>query len=285
LTQASRPSKDPNRAPGRRGRALLAAVRQRNVFLDATAHDMKNQLAVIRIGSQLLERQLRVAGANEPATLLDAVAAIQGSTRKLQRLVDEFLDLSRLQSGEPVEFNLQLTDLVAIARACMHEYAEAADHKLRLSTAAATVMGQWDADRLERVIDNLLSNAVKYSAPASPICITITAGQQGGDNVAVLAVQDQGVGVPVADLPKIFTPFYRGSNVTRTTAGTGIGLYGARATIEQMGGTLQLESTVGVGTTATIRLPVGSVPIPRPNAQRAATTPQLPHHQSHPAEE
>jgi two-component system OmpR family sensor kinase len=238
------------------------AFLKRNTHIAAAAHDMKNQLAVIRGIAQILERQVRNAEATKPAALLDALATIQGSTGKLQRLVDEFLDLSRLQSGAPIEFNLQPTDLVAIARACMHEYAEAADHNLRLSTAAAAVMGQWDADRLERTLANLLSNAIKYSAPTSPICITLAVDQHDGGDIAVLAVQDQGVGISEADLPKIFMPFYRGSNVAQTTRGTGIGLFGARAIIEQMGGTLQLESTVGVGTMATIRLPVAPLPIP-----------------------
>jgi signal transduction histidine kinase len=265
LKRTSRPSKNPNSE----GEAALPpvlnrheqALQERNTYIAAAAHDMKNQLAVIRGIAQLLERQVRNTGATEPAALLDDLATIQGSTGKLQRLVDELLDLSRLQSGEPVQFNQQPTDLVAVARVCMHEYAEVADHKLSLSTAAATVIGQWDATRLERVVANLLSNAIKYSTPTSVICITLAVDRNGGGDVAVLAVQDRGVGIPEADLPHICAPYYRGSNVAQTTIGTGIGLFGARAIIEQQGGSLQVDSTEGVGTTVTIRLPVAPIPI------------------------
>lgn len=255
----------------RREQALQAAVQQRNAAIAAAAHDMKNQLGVIRGTAQLLARQVRRAEATEPAALLDGLATIQGSTGKLQRLVDEFLDLSRLQSGEPVEFNLQPTDIVAVARACVREYAEAAGQAFTLVTVVETLVGHWDADRLERVVANLLSNAIKYSAAASAIGVTLDCDRSSGGAVAVLLVRDEGVGIPVADLPRIFAPYYRGSNVAQTTVGTGIGLYGARAIIEQQGGTLELESTEGLGTTVTIRLPLGPEPISHPSAPAAMT--------------
>lgn len=255
----------------RQEQTLLAVIQQRNTFIAAAAHDMKNQITVIQTVAQLLERQTRGEKAAEPAAFMSGLAMIQGGTRKLQRLVDEFMDLSRLTSGQPVEFNEQSTDLVAVARACVHEFADAGDHELILSTAADTMMGMWDASRVERVIANLLSNATKYSAPASPILVTLDLDRDGGD-VAVLAVRDQGVGIPAADLPHMFTPFYRGSNVAKTTFGTGIGLFGARAIIEQQGGTLHLESTDGVGTTATIRLPLDPVSASNPSVSAHLTS-------------
>jgi signal transduction histidine kinase len=231
-------------------------MRQQSTYIAAAAHDMKNQLTVIRAVAQLLEQQVQRKDAVEPAVILADLTTIQGSVRKLQQLMDEYLDLARMQSDEPVEFNLQAIDLVTVARACVHECVEVANRDLTLSTTIETMVGVWDAARLERVISNLLSNAIKYSAPASAICVTLDLDQSGDRDVAVLAVQDQGVGIPAADLLQIFTPYYRGSNVAQTTIGTGIGLYGARAIIEQQGGTLQLESSAGIGATATIRLPL-----------------------------
>ncbi len=241
---------------GWREQERLAAGRQRTMHLAITAHDMKNQLGVSVGMAQLVERHVRSAATLDPERILAGLGMVQNSTYKLQRLVDEFLDLSRVQSGEPVEFNRQPIDLVAVARVCVHEYAQTADRDLTLETATATVIGQWDAARLERVLANLLSNAVKYSPPASAIGVTLDLDRCDGGDVAVLVVQDHGVGIPAADLPHIFTPFYRGSNVARTTAGTGIGLFGARAIIEQQGGTVQLARTDGGGTTVTIRLPL-----------------------------
>lgn len=72
----------------------------------------------------------------------------------------------------------------------------------------------------------------------------------------MVRVQDQGAGIPAQDLPHVFEPFYRASNVVGQVEGTGIGLFGARAIVEQLGGTLKLRSTEAVGTTVTLRLPL-----------------------------
>jgi signal transduction histidine kinase len=155
---------------------------------------------------------------------------------------------------------------VALASACVREYAETTGRDLTVASAARTLIGYWDAARLERVIDNLLSNAIKFSAPDSAIRVNLA--RDGSGDVAVLVVQDHGVGIPAADLPRIFEPFFRGSNVTQRTVGTGLGLFGARALIEQQGGTLRLESTAGSGTTLTMRLPLA--PLPTANAAAPA---------------
>ena len=176
----------------------------------------------------------------------------------MHQLVEEFFDLSRLQQDQPVEFNRQPTDLVALARDCITEYAQTTVLDLTLSTTAETLIGAWDAARLERVLANLLTNAIKYSASGGAIRVTVA--YDPADEAAVLVVADQGVGVPAADLPHLFAPFYRGSNVAQRTAGTGIGLFGARAIVEQHGGTLQLASTEAVGTTVTVRLPLRPAP-------------------------
>jgi PAS domain S-box-containing protein len=241
-----------------REQALAPATRQQHAYLAIAGHDMKNQLGVIRGMAQLLERRVRRSAASEPAELLRGLETIQSGTRKLQRLLEELLDLTRLQSDQPVEFNRQPVDLVALARACVVEYAQTTDHALTLTSTVEALVGEWDAARLERVLANLLSNAIKYSGPGSAIQVAIDHDRSGSRDVAVLTVKDQGVGIPAHDLPHIFTPFYRGSNVAHQTAGTGIGLFGARAIVEQQGGTLDLQSTGMVGTTVTLRLPLTS---------------------------
>lgn len=234
----------------------VAAVRGTSTFIAAAVHDLKNQLGVIRGTTQLMERRIRRESSVEPEQVLTGLALIQRSTTKMHKLVEEFFDLSRLQSALPVEFNRQSTDMVALARDCVGEYAQTTDHDLTLSTTVETLVGDWDAFRLERVVANLLTNAIKYSAPGSAIRVSIECDCSGSCDVAVLTVQDQGVGIPAQDLPRIFAPFYRGSNVVHQTTGTGIGLFGARAIVEQQGGTLGLQSTESMGTTVTVRLPL-----------------------------
>lgn len=227
-------------------------------FVAAAVHDIKNELTVIRVVAQVLARQLRRTPAVEPERVLTGLARVERSTTKMQKLVEEFFDLARLQSDQPVEFDRQPTDLVALARGCVGEYAPTTNHALSLSTTVESLIGLWDGARLERVVGNLLSNAIKYSAPAAPIHVSLEHDDSGRRDVAMLTVQDHGVGIPAQDLPHIFEPFYRGSNVVDRMDGTGIGLFGARAIVEQQGGTLDLESTEAIGTTVVIRLPLSA---------------------------
>jgi signal transduction histidine kinase len=244
-------------APQRSPEPVVApSVDGKNAFLAAAVHDLKNQLGVIRGTSQLLERHVRRASPLEPERLLTGLAEIQRSTAKMNKLIAEFFDLSRLQSGQAVEFNRQPMDLVLVVGDCIRDYTPTTSHTLTMSSAETQLLGIWDGARLERVLENLLSNASKYSAPDTTIRITVARDDSGSQATAVLTVQDQGIGIPLHDLPQIFAPFYRGSNVARQTLGTGIGLYGARANVEQQGGTLELESTEGRGTTVTVRLPL-----------------------------
>ncbi len=233
------------------------ATRGRDTFIDAAVHDLNNQLQVIRGTAQLLQRHLvREPAAPEPQRIVAGLTVIQGGTTKMGRLVGELLDLSRLQRGAPMDLDCRPTDLVALARACVAEYAQTTDHELTVVTTEEQLVGNWDGPRLERVLANLLSNAIKYSDPGSAIQVAIDHDGSGRHAVAVLTVQDQGVGIPAQDLPHIFAPFYRGSNVVGRTAGTGIGLRGARAIVEQHGGTLELQSSEGRGTRVTVRLPL-----------------------------
>ena len=257
LGTAAAPRPDPDAAQPRPVPRVLAGTEP---FLVATVHDLRNELSVVRVTSQLMERYVRRPVPVEPNGMLSHLAQLQRSTAKMDALVEEFFDLARLQSDQPIAFNLQPTDLVALARRCVDEYAPTTEHPLRLSTVEADLVGHWDAARLERVLGNLLSNASKYSAPDSTISITITRDERGARAAAVLTVEDHGAGIPAQELPHIFTPFYRGS-VTPQTPGTGIGLFGARAIVEQQGGTLALASTEGVGTSVTLRLPLLENPI------------------------
>jgi signal transduction histidine kinase len=114
----------------------------------------------------------------------------------------------------------------------------------------------YDAARLERVFANVIANAIKYSPSGSPIFVDI-ARQPGDDNSwAVVAIRDQGIGIPAADLPFIFERFHRAGNVAQQIQGTGIGLSSTRQIVEQHGGTIDVASQEGVGSTFTVRLPL-----------------------------
>ena len=115
---------------------------------------------------------------------------------------------------------------------------------------ASELLVRGDRARLTRVLHNLIGNAVKYSPRGTPIDVDVQTQEQR----VVITVRDQGVGIPAEELPRIFTRFFRASTA-RGVKGTGIGLAGSRAIVEQHHGHITVESAVGQGTTVTVCLP------------------------------
>ncbi|TMC31833.1 MAG: ATP-binding protein, partial [Chloroflexi bacterium] len=118
------------------------------------------------------------------------------------------------------------------------------------------VVGEWDAARLERAVANLVSNAIKYNRQNGRVWIRVGTRHTPSGDVAECAVADEGIGIPEADLARIFERFTRGANVTGRVAGSGVGLAIVRQVVEQHGGEVTVTSTEGKGSTFTIRLPL-----------------------------
>jgi signal transduction histidine kinase len=153
----------------------------------------------------------------------------------------------------PLQLDLQPTDLVALARGSIAEQQAASErHRIVLDAEPAEVVGQWDATRLGRVLGNLLENAVKYSPAGGEVRVEVR--REAG--WAVVRVADQGLGIPAADLPHIFERFRRAGNVVGQVPGTGLGLAVVRQIVEQLGGSVDVDSQAGLGSTFTVRLPL-----------------------------
>lgn len=242
----------------RRARAdAEQAVQIRDQFLASVAHDLKNPLAGIKGYAQLLRRQtLRTNGPGSDR-LVRGLGQIDHMVTRAIGQIDELLDVARLRASQTLELDTVPTDLVALARTLVQEYQEAAsEHEIQLTAASDEILGVWDAARLERVLANLLANAMKYSEPGSMVEVHVGSDERWPAGWATLSVRDHGIGIPSADLPRLFEPFYRASNAVGRKPGTGLGLAGARHIVQQHGGTIDVESTEGVGSTFTIRLPV-----------------------------
>ena len=228
-------------------------ARTKEEFLSDVAHDLQNPLTSIKGFAQILLRQSRRGELDEERVVKSAMQ-IEATAQRMQDLIGELLDVAAIEGGNPVKLRLESVDLVAIARRVATLQASRAKfHDIRVHTQCARVVGRWDERRLERAIANLLSNAMKYSPSDDPIDIRV--GLEQGGEVAVLEVQDVGIGIPPEDLPHIFDRFRRGSNVEATTSGTGLGLAGVKQLVEQHGGSISVQSAVGTGTTVTLRLP------------------------------
>jgi PAS domain S-box-containing protein/excisionase family DNA binding protein len=230
---------------------LLAA---RDEFLSSAAHDLKNPLANMKAQAQLLQRRVARAGSVQAERVLAGLASIDASATKMTSLVDELLDTARMELGQPIELRRRPTDLVALVRRSAAEHQQTTErHRIRVEAVPALV-GEWDPQRLDRVLTNLIENAIKYSPAGGEILLTV---QQEGDS-AVLSVRDHGLGIPAADQPHIFERFRRGTNVRGSIGGTGIGLAGVRSLVESHGGTIGFESEEGSGSTFSVWLPLGS---------------------------
>jgi PAS domain S-box-containing protein len=234
-------------------RRAQEAIRLRDDVLAAVSHDLKGPLTAIAGQAQLIQRRLAQPEALELADMDEALDRIKRATGRLSALVNELLDVARLQAGRPLQLHLRTTDLVELARRMADEWQETAPHhRVRVETDLLSLVGTWDQFRLERVLDNLLGNAVKYSPRGGEIVLSVA---EDGDR-AILTVRDQGIGIPAADLPRVFERFHRGANVARRTRGSGIGLSGARQIVEQHGGTITVESQERVGSAFTVQLPL-----------------------------
>lgn len=239
----------------RQHRAAQDAVRVRNEFLVSISHDLRNPLANVKGFAQLLLRNVQQAETPETEEMTSWLTKIDTTATRMAGTIDELLDLARVQTGQSLELDRQPMNLVALAQRVVEIHRETApEHQIRVEAAVPNLTGFWDERRLERVIANLLANAVRYSPSGGDVTITITLDEVDGRHWAVLAVRDQGIGIPAADLPRVFERFYRGTNVAR--GGTGVGLASAREIVEQHGGTIVITSEENVGTVVTIRLPL-----------------------------
>ena len=182
---------------------------------------------------------------------------MQRALTKMTGMIDDLLGLSRLRASQQPEEGFVPLDLVPLIRAAvLEQQATTRRHKLLLTVDGISLPVSGNATRLDRVMTNLLGNAIKYSPEGGSITITVAKERHDGQMWAQLSLTDQGLGIPASDLPHIFTPFQRASNVVNRISGTGIGLASVAQVIEQHQGTITVTSEEGRGSQFTIRIPL-----------------------------
>jgi signal transduction histidine kinase len=227
------------------------ALRERNQVLATVSHDLKAPLTIIKGQAQMLLR----SQTPDPQRTTKGLLLIERAATRMTSWIDELLDTANLQAGRPLALQRAPSDLVALAWQAAAEHQRLTErHRIRVETKEREVVGLWDAARLARVLDNLLGNAIKYSPDGGPISVSVRLDEDA--DAAVLSVEDHGVGIPEADLPHIFERFRRGANVANRFAGSGIGLSGVSQIVRQHGGSVQVQSHPGQGTTFTVHLPL-----------------------------
>ena len=238
-------------------RQLQEAVGLRDTVLSSVSHDLRNPLTAIQVIADTGALYARNIRSSRIPPVLEAFDRIEVNVRRMTAQIDELIDVGQLQTGQGIRLVNQPVDLVPLLKGLVCEYQERTRrHHFKVDSTVEHLVGRWDAGRLERVFGNLLSNAVKYSFDGGDVLVRLCVEDAAGNNRAVVTVQDQGVGIPAADLPRMFTWFYRGANVADRVAGAGIGLAGSRQIVERHGGIIQVESQEGRGSTFTVRLPI-----------------------------
>jgi signal transduction histidine kinase len=225
--------------------------RRKDEFLAILAHELRNPLAPISNGLQIL----RLAGSDDPQTAAIG-RMMERQVGNLKRLVSELLDVSRVTRGD-IDLKLERVELAGVARAAAETslpLIEVSQHRLVSDFPDAPIYLEADPVRLGQVIANLLNNASKYTPPGGHIVLRLA--REGTD--AVVSVTDNGVGIPADALSSIFDLFMQvPQNRNRAQGGLGIGLTLARRLVELHGGSIEAWSEgPGKGSRFTIRLPV-----------------------------
>lgn len=232
-----------------------AAIRLRDEVLAGVSHDLAGPLARIRLYAELIHADAPSLQPLDSAQQLGAWSMrIVSATASMKSIIQDLVDVARLQMGQALSLDLRPTDLVGVVRRALADRQQSG-RPMRLNTSLEQLVGWWDEARIARVLGNLLDNALKYSPDHTEVLVTLGVAQHEAGGWAVLRVSDAGPGIPAADLPHVFRHFYRGSNANGRAGGSGLGLAIARQIAEQHGGRVEIESEPGRGTTVSLHLP------------------------------
>jgi signal transduction histidine kinase/ActR/RegA family two-component response regulator len=257
LQQANRTLEHEMHVRERAEEALRVADKRKDEFLATLAHELRNPLAPIRTGLDILRIRSGDAQATQRATDI-----MERQLRQMVRLVDDLLDVSRINTGKlaikmgRVELKAVVNDALEVVRS----YIELHGHELVIDLPDRPVFLHGDATRLAQILSNLLNNAAKYTNRGG----RVTLAGHVEDRTLVLAVSDTGIGLAPEMLDQVFEMFVQvDSTLERTNAGLGVGLSLARRLVELHGGTITAQSAgVGQGSTFTVRLPIVVDPEP-----------------------
>jgi two-component system phosphate regulon sensor histidine kinase PhoR len=233
---------------------LRRLQRIRAEFIDNLSHELRTPLTTVRLLTETVIRDLETMDVSP--RLRDMVLKIDVETGHLAQMVNELLDLSNIEQGT-TRLHLDSVDLGMVAEASLERLQLFADRqgvelRAELPTDGARPLVRGDEERLGQLLINLLHNAVKFSSEGSAVVVQVA----GSEEVVTVSVADRGVGIPGADIERVFERFYKVDKArVRGKGGTGLGLSIARHIAEAHGGRLSVASEEGHGSTFTVSLP------------------------------
>ncbi|HUP84544.1 MAG TPA: ATP-binding protein [Acidimicrobiales bacterium] len=228
-------------------RRRLDAVRRD--FVANVNHELRTPIGALGVLAEALAEE------TDAEVVHRLAARIRGEVQRAHQVIEELLDFSRVESDEPTEDELvDLRDVVAAAAERVAAHAERRDVSIAIQGVAAVVRGS--RGQLVAAVTNLLDNAITYSDAGGVVEVAVDAPDGDDHEQVEVLVTDRGIGIPAKDLDRIFERFYRVDSARdRRTGGTGLGLAIVRHAAANHGGTVDVESTEGAGSTFRVRLP------------------------------
>ena len=263
---------------GAQAEQLRSLDQAKSRFFANASHEFRTPLSLI-LGPIEDVRDGRAGPLPELARKrLDSVLA---NGRRLVQLVEQLLDVARLESGT-LTLRAEVRDLVPLLRRTTEAFASLAERRglaFRVSCPVGGLRVRYDPDQMEKVLGNLLGNALKFTPSGGRVEVRAHTEGDGPDGSCVVEIEDSGPGIPAAHQARVFDRFYQvDDSPRRAHEGAGIGLALARELVDLHGGTLALRSVEGAGSTFIVRLPLatgathvtGETPVPRPGADARA---------------
>jgi signal transduction histidine kinase len=228
-----------------------ARLFQQSDFMAEVVHELRSPLAALRTSMALLLRP-ELPEDKRSAT----ISTMQGEIERLIQMTNDFLDLARLESGR-VRLNMQRFDLDLLVSECVDVVRQqAADKHITIDAEIKPFLIDGDRGKIKQVVLNLLTNAIKYNREGGAIQVQTYDSVRHDEPYAEIAVADTGYGISKENQKKLFQKFYRVEETADVAPGTGLGLAIAKHIIEAHGGTITLESEIGVGSSFFVTLPL-----------------------------
>lgn len=231
---------------------IVAEAQARQEFVGIVSHELKTPVAVIQAYTDLMLRRAERSGADANT---DVVRRIAEQAERMLNLIEQLLDLQRLEAGL---FTLEVSrfDLASLAKRVVEEtQTTTQQHQLSLRADGEVVVSA-DRRRVEEVLQNLVDNAIKYAPAGGPVDVSVRLVQGPDGGKAVVAVRDKGQGIALDEQKNVFERFYQGGDhLRRGHAGLGLGLYISREIVRRHGGVMWLDSKPGEGSTFYFSLP------------------------------
>ncbi|MFN8464957.1 MAG: PAS domain S-box protein [Caldilineaceae bacterium] len=242
-------------------RAALAHEKElgelKSRLVSMASHEFRNPLAGILTTTEAL---VLLWDSMDKTKIDDRLNRIRDQVLRLSGITDDVLQLTRLQTGRST-FAPAPGDLDELCGHVVRDLAELPEYhdRIHYECTQRPLLAVFDARLLQQAISNLLHNALKYSPPEKGVCVAMARAPGQGPGHITVRIADEGIGIPEGDLQRLFEPFRRATNVG-AIQGTGLGLAIAKEAVELHGGTIVVESQVGVGTTFIVTLPDGKQP-------------------------